>query len=257
MIYLVLLIFTVSSTIFYERISLSDVSAYAADTADSSIVQNPGITASDHSVSVISDSIISDSLPERSNVADGIASDAGAGSDTNIASDTSASLGTDISSNANTDSDINADIAMNNDPSVQNSNTDNAAPASAPSPIVSISMSPATFDFGNLSPDLPVVFTGAAVLTIICTETAWNLFVTGADFSDGTNTIPASRMRLKLSTDRTYTNLSTSPVTLISNNKKTNKKGVTIIIDYEITLVVSDPAGLNYSNNITYTITKV
>jgi uncharacterized protein YaiE (UPF0345 family) len=142
---------------------------------------------------------------------------------------------------------------MSSDAGIVSMAASDAAALAAVAGQKSITVSPTTYSFGTITPGSPVVVTGAAVLTIISSSATWNLSVTGANFSNGTGTIPAGRLEIKVSTSSTYTPLSTSAITLLSNQGKTSKNGTTVRIDYRITLNSSDLGG-NFTGNITYSV---
>jgi len=114
-----------------------------------------------------------------------------------------------------------------------------------------ITVSPVTFDLGNISYENTYTFTGAAELQVTSAKDNWILTASGTNFSNGANTIDVSRIKLKASTSSTYETLQTSPVILLSKQKSGT---ATIWIDYQITLLSADLAGADYLNSVVFSV---
>lgn len=115
----------------------------------------------------------------------------------------------------------------------------------------SISISPVTFHMGSISHESSFTFQGAAIITITSTKNNWSLSVSGTNFSNGENTITVERIKLKPSTSSNYITLKNTPIILLDKQRTSS---ATIIIDYEITLLPTDPAGVDFLSMITYTV---
>lgn len=123
------------------------------------------------------------------------------------------------------------------------------APAAPSVASIIVTLSPAVFDVGIIYYENTYTFTGAAELQVTSTKNNWSLTASGTNFNNGSNTIDISRIKLKASASSTYETLLNNPVTLLSKQKT----GTTIVrIDYQITLLSTDPAGADYLSNVTF-----
>ncbi|HEX2946197.1 MAG TPA: hypothetical protein VHT96_09625 [Clostridia bacterium] len=130
-----------------------------------------------------------------------------------------------------------------------------AAPAAAAGSggYMVMTVTPESYNMGELNSGSTYTYTGAVVLSI-STKSAWNLQVSGTDFNNGTYTIPVSRIKCKVSTSSEYITLSSTPINLLTNQSKAWPTNATVQIDYQITVLRTDPAGTNFQNNLTFSL---
>ena len=140
---------------------------------------------------------------------------------------------------------------------------------------LSLSVTPASIDFGTVSPAAAALTAVGATLANVKSNGAWTLAVKSigtnaideapgddAVFTSGTNTVPVSRMGWRVNPNAstagsaTYTPLSDVNATVGTATAATPAAGVDTYLQYQLQTQYSNPVGLRYRTVLLFTVTS-
>lgn len=119
----------------------------------------------------------------------------------------------------------------------------------------SIKVTPAHLNLGNSTPGNASIHAHATTLEVISTQSSWTLSISGMSFTSDGQTIPIERLQIQYSNNE-YVSITNSdkPIAGLLKQKKTNKHGKKININYMLETNYYDSAGDNYQYSLTYTL---